>query len=111
MIVNCQSIRYQILPMNVVQKHYPVSSVKFFAILPQHGCQNSCHNNTCSTVYNVPKLLEITGDGKLNVALSDDPMYAKVQKYIPFSSSHFFLAALAALYLPLVVVVNDSLPL
>ena len=29
-------------------------------------------------MYNLPKMLEINGDGKLNVALSDDPMYAKV---------------------------------
>ena len=28
----------------------------------------------------MPKLLEMNGDGKLNVALSDDPMYAKVRK-------------------------------
>ena len=28
----------------------------------------------------MPKLFEINGDGKLNVALSDDPIYAKVIK-------------------------------
>ena len=31
-------------------------------------------------MYNLPKMLEITRDGKLNVALSDDPMYAKVKQ-------------------------------
>ena len=98
-----------ILPINIVKKQTnPLSFVMLFAIPPQHACHNSCHNDTCSTVYNVPKLLEITGDGKLNVALSDDPMYAKVKKYIPFSSFSFFLAALAALYLLLVVVVSET---
>ena len=98
-----------ILPINIVKKQTnPLSFVMLFAIPPQHACHNSCHNDTCSTVYNVPKLLEITGDGKLNVALSDDPMYAKVKKYSSFSSFHVFLAALAALYLLLVVVVSET---
>ena len=51
-------------------------------LFPQHHVQWFFSH---STVYNVPKMLEMTGDGKLNVALSDDPMYAKVNK------DYFFL--------------------
>ena len=95
--------------MNVVQKQTnPLSFVKLFAIPPQHACHNSCHNDTCSTVYNVPKLLEITGDGKLNVALSDDPMYAKVKRYSPFSSFHVFFSCPGSSLLLLVVVVSET---
>ena len=48
--------------------------------------ENGMNMINCSTIYNVPKLLEMNGDGKLNVALSDDPVYAKVritQKPVP----------------------------
>ena len=33
-----------------------------------------------STVYNIPKFLEVTPDGSLNVELSNSPLYTKVRE-------------------------------